>query len=105
MPTKKTTAKATAGKKKTTRKTTRKRGPAEPRGPEPLESAIDVGDPTVDALVKRITKVGGATLAAYKDPYGGAAPPLPGPPPPPNHAPPIPPRPPQEHPGPPPDRS
>ena len=66
MPAKKTTA------TKTTKKTVRKRGPAAPRGPEPLESAIDVGDASVDDLAKRITKAGGATLAAYRDPYGGS---------------------------------
>ena len=66
MPPKKTTA------KKTVRKTTRKRGPAEPRGPLPLESAIDLTDERVAELVKRVTKAGGATLAAYRDPYGGS---------------------------------
>ena len=59
-------------KGKATRKTTKKRGPAAPRGPEPLETALDLGDPTVDALARRIAKIGGATLAAYKDPYGGS---------------------------------
>lgn len=69
MPAKKTASKTT---KQTTRKTTRKRGPAAPRGPEPLESAIDLGDERVAHLVTRVTKAGGATLAAYQDPYGGS---------------------------------
>ncbi|HEY8648307.1 MAG TPA: chromosome partitioning protein ParB [Candidatus Limnocylindria bacterium] len=66
MPAKKTTA------KKTVRKTTKKRGPAEPRGPLPLESAIDLSDERVVELVKRVAKAGGAALAAYQDPYGGS---------------------------------
>src|SRR5438552_16575047 len=49
----------------------KKRGPAAPRGPEPSESAIDLGDASVADLVKRIAKAGGAALASYKDPYGG----------------------------------
>src|SRR6266567_391938 len=65
MPAKKTTT------KKTTRKTTKKRGPAAPRGPEATEGAIDLGDESVAEVIKRITKAGGAALAAYKDPYGG----------------------------------
>lgn len=66
MPAKKTTA------KKATARTTKKRGPAAPRGPEPLESAIDLADERVAELVKRVTKAGGAALAAYQDPYGGS---------------------------------
>jgi len=66
MPAKRTTA------KKTTKKTTRKRGPAAPRGPEPLESGIDLTDDSVAELAKRVTKAGGATHAAYKDPYAGS---------------------------------
>jgi len=65
MPAKKTMT------KKTVKKGTRKRGPAAPRGPEPSESAIDLGDASVADLVKRIAKAGGAALASYKDPYGG----------------------------------
>ena len=65
VPAKKTAA------KKTTRKTTRRRGPAEPRGPEPGESAIDVGDRAVAELAERVRKEGGAVLATYKDPYAG----------------------------------
>ena len=65
-------AKKTAAKKKTTRKTTRRRGPAEPRGPEPGESAIDPGDRAVADLVARVKDAGGAVLAVYKDPYAGA---------------------------------
>jgi ParB family chromosome partitioning protein len=63
-------AKKTATKK-TTRKTTRRRGPAEARGPEPGQSAIDAGDSAVADLAGRVTKAGGAVLAAYKDPYAG----------------------------------
>lgn len=66
MPAKKTTT------TKTTNKTVKKRGPAAPRGPEPLESAIDLGDASVVDLAKKITKAGGAALAAYRDPYGGS---------------------------------
>ena len=66
MPAKKTTA------KKTTRKTTKKRGPAAPRGPEALESAIDLADDSVAEMTKRVGKAGGAVLAAFKDPYGGS---------------------------------
>src|SRR5437868_7595461 len=65
MPAKKTTT------KKTVRKGTRERGPAAPRGPEATEGAIDLGDESGAEVTKRITKAGGAALAAYKDPYGG----------------------------------
>jgi ParB family chromosome partitioning protein len=72
MPAKKTATKAApAGKKGTTRKTT-KRGPAAPRGPEPLESAIDLADESVAELAKKVTTAGGVTHAAYRDPYGGS---------------------------------
>ena len=64
-------AKKTAAKKAST-KTTRTRGPAAPRGPEPLESAIDLADPSVADLATRVAKAGGATHAAFKDPYGGS---------------------------------
>jgi len=66
VPAKKTTA------KKTTRKTTKKRGPAAPRGPEALESAIDLADESVAGMTERVAKSGGAVLAAFKDPYGGS---------------------------------
>ena len=62
--------------RKTTRKTTKKPGPAAPRGPEPLESAIDLADASVADLAMRVTKSGGATHAAFKDPYGGSPLPL-----------------------------
>ncbi len=65
-------AKKTATTKKTTRKTTRKRGPGEPRGPEPGQSAIDAGDPLVAQLSESVRDAGGAVLTAYKDPYAGA---------------------------------
>jgi ParB family chromosome partitioning protein len=66
-------AKATSrAKKKTTRKATRRRGPAEPRGPQPAESAIDARDASVTDLAARVTREGGAVLAAYRDPYAGS---------------------------------
>ncbi|HEY8732834.1 MAG TPA: ParB N-terminal domain-containing protein [Candidatus Limnocylindria bacterium] len=73
MPAKKTTAVLRGGRGAATakRKTTKKRGPAAPRGPEPLESAIDLADPSVAPLARQIAKAGGATLAAYRDPYAG----------------------------------
>src|SRR5688572_10752400 len=70
MPTKKTAAKKTAGK--TTRKTTRKRrGPAEPRGPEPAQTAIAVDDAKIGDLVSRISSSRGTVIGAYLDPYAG----------------------------------
>jgi len=61
-------AKKTATKKATTRKTTtrRKRGPAEPRGPEARESALDRGDEHVVALTERVERAKGSVLAAYR---------------------------------------
>jgi ParB family chromosome partitioning protein len=67
MP-KKPGAKAGARKSKTTRK---KRGPAEPRGPQPVESALALDDDAIADLVKRIEGAKGAVLSAYRDPYGG----------------------------------
>ena len=65
-------AKKSAPKKATTRKTTRrKRGPAEPRGPEARESALDRGDEHVVALTGHVEKAKGSVLAAYRDPYAG----------------------------------
>ena len=65
MPAKKTTA-----KKATTRKTTRKRrGPAEPRGPEARETALSLDDPAIRDLVGRVESEKGSVLAAYRDPY------------------------------------
>jgi ParB family chromosome partitioning protein len=65
-------AKKTATKKATTRKTTRrKRGPAEPRGPEARESALDRGDEHIVGLTERVEKAKGSVLAAYRDPYAG----------------------------------
>jgi ParB family chromosome partitioning protein len=60
------TAKKAAGTKKTTRK---KRGPAEPRGPEAAASGLDRDDPAIGELVRRVTDAKGAVLAAYRDPY------------------------------------
>jgi ParB family chromosome partitioning protein len=68
MPAKKT---ATA-KRPTKRKTTRRRGPAEPRGPQPGESAIDPSDAATRDLAERVREADGAVLAAYKDPYAGS---------------------------------
>ena len=65
MPAKKTTA-----KKSTPRKTTRKRrGPAEPRGPEAAESALTLEEPAIAELVEHIRRTKGSALAAYRDPY------------------------------------
>ena len=66
MPAKKTTAKKAAGKKTTTRK---RRGPAEPRGPEATETQIGLDDPALGDLVKRVEGAKGTVLAAYRDPY------------------------------------
>ena len=65
-------AKKTATKKATTRKTTRrKRGPAEPRGPDARESALDRADEHIVALTQHVEKAKGSVLAAYRDPYAG----------------------------------
>src|SRR2546428_1745359 len=70
MPAKKTPARKTTAK--TTRKTTRKRrGPAEPRGPEPTQSAIASDDAEIGDLVAHIRSSRGAVIGAYRDPYGG----------------------------------
>jgi ParB family chromosome partitioning protein len=66
-------AKKTATKKVATRKTTRKRrGPAEPRGPEARETGLALDDPAVRDLATKIADAKGAVLAAYRDPYAGA---------------------------------
>jgi ParB family chromosome partitioning protein len=65
MPAKKAPA------KRTTRKTTKRRGPAEPRGPQPAESAIEMGDRAVAHLADQVRRADGAVLAAFKDPYAG----------------------------------
>lgn len=67
MPAKKSATKTT---KKTTR---RKRGPAEPRGPQAAESALGLDDREVADVVARIAAANGAALAAYRDPYAGTA--------------------------------
>jgi ParB family chromosome partitioning protein len=67
-PAKKSTTKK-AAPKKTTR---RKRGPAEPRGPEARDAAIPRDDPQIADLAAKIEKAKGAVLAAYRDPYAGA---------------------------------
>jgi ParB family chromosome partitioning protein len=72
-PARKTAAKKAAGKKDATRKTTRKRrGPAEPRGPEPRETALALDDAKVRELTTRIENAKGAVLAAYRDPFAGS---------------------------------
>ena len=77
MPAKRSTAAARGGRgaapAKKTGTTARKRGPAAPRGPEALETAIDLADPSVADIATRIASAGGVALAAYKDPYGGSA--------------------------------
>ena len=73
MPARKRTALSTAsGTRRATRTTAKKRGPAAPRGPEPLDSPIDLADGRVASLVTHVQRAGGATLAAYQDPYGGS---------------------------------
>ena len=57
MPAKKTATATRGGRggapaKKTVKRTTKKRGPAAPRGPEALESAIDLGDKLVAELAE-----------------------------------------------------
>src|SRR6267378_1015752 len=69
MPAKKTAAKKAGAK--TTRTTRKKRGPAEPRGPEAAASALALDDDAIADLVKRIEGAKGAVLSAYRDPYGG----------------------------------
>jgi ParB family chromosome partitioning protein len=54
--------------KKTTR---RKRGPAEPRGPEAREAGLTREDEHVAALAEKVEKAKGSVLAAYRDPYAG----------------------------------
>ncbi|MEK7860556.1 MAG: chromosome partitioning protein ParB [Chloroflexota bacterium] len=60
-----------APKKPTKKRTTRRRGPAGPRGPLPLESAIDPGDAAIADLVERVRAADGAVLGAFKDPFAG----------------------------------
>ncbi|TME92272.1 MAG: chromosome partitioning protein ParB [Chloroflexi bacterium] len=61
-----------ARKKSTTKRTTRKRrGPAEPRGPEPGASVLGRDDAAVGAIAERIEKAKGAIIGAYRDPYAG----------------------------------
>jgi len=68
MPAKKTAA------KKTIRKTTRKRrGPAEPRGPEAADAALELDEPKVADLVEKVRKARGVPIGAYRDPYAGSA--------------------------------
>ncbi|HYK98613.1 MAG TPA: hypothetical protein VEU77_09530 [Candidatus Acidoferrales bacterium] len=63
MPAKKTTV------KKTTKTTRKRRGPAEPRGPEARESGLALDDAGIKDLVERIEHAKGSVLAAYRDPY------------------------------------
>jgi ParB family transcriptional regulator, chromosome partitioning protein len=65
--------KAATAKKGTTKKTTRRRrGPAEPRGPDAREVALPLDADHVSALREKIESAKGAVLAAYRDPYAGA---------------------------------
>ncbi len=68
MPTKK----SDAPKRTTKRKTTRRRGPAEPRGPQPAESAIESGDAAIADLTERVRRAGGAVLTAFRDPFAAS---------------------------------
>ena len=51
--------------------TRRKRGPAEPRGPEAKESRLDLADPSISDLSNRVAREGGSVLGALRDPYAG----------------------------------
>jgi len=78
VPAKKTVVKKTATTKTTGAKakasTTRKRrGPAEPRGPEASATALGLDDMSVADVVARIAMLKGTALAAYRDPYGGTS--------------------------------
>jgi len=74
MPAKKTTAKKTAKSGAKAKATTRKRrGPAEPRGPEASATALMMDDASISAVVERIERIKGTALAAYRDPYGGTS--------------------------------
>jgi ParB family chromosome partitioning protein len=74
MPAKKTTAKKTAKTGAKPKATTRKRrGPAEPRGPEASASALMIDDASIAEVVQRIQQIKGTALAAYRDPYGGTS--------------------------------
>jgi len=70
MPAKKAAPKKAGAKTRTTRK---RRGPAEPRGPEASETALGLDDASVEDVVAKITKLKGSPLAAYRDPYGGTS--------------------------------
>jgi ParB family transcriptional regulator, chromosome partitioning protein len=63
---------ATKTTRKTTRKTTKRRGPAEARGPQPSETAIDLSDKDLAPLVARVKDSGGVVLSAFRDPYAGS---------------------------------
>jgi ParB family chromosome partitioning protein len=60
--------KAAKGRKAPTR---RRRGPAEPRGPEAHESALAPSDPALAKLADRVRAEGGSVIGAYRDPYAG----------------------------------
>jgi len=65
------TTRAKAGTKKTT--TRKRRGPAEPRGPEAADAALGLDDESIADVVAKVAKLKGTSLAAYKDPYGGTS--------------------------------
>jgi hypothetical protein len=71
VPAKKTTATRAGSKTKTT--TRKRRGPAEPRGPEAAATALTLDDESIAEVVQRIAKLKGTALAAYRDPYGGTS--------------------------------
>jgi ParB family transcriptional regulator, chromosome partitioning protein len=68
MPARKVAKKASTTK----RRTTRRRGPGEPRGPLPGESAIATGDAAIAQVSEKVQRAGGATLVAFRDPYAGS---------------------------------
>jgi ParB family chromosome partitioning protein len=74
MPAKKTAAKKATTRKAGAKTTTRKRrGPAEPRGPEASAAALGLDDASIADVVARIAALKGTSLAAYRDPYGGTS--------------------------------
>ena len=73
MPARKTTTKTTGAKARTTATTRKRRGPAEPRGPEASAAALTLDDASITEVVKRIERLKGTALAAYRDPYGGTS--------------------------------
>jgi ParB family chromosome partitioning protein len=71
VPAKKTTATKKTGAKTKATTTRKRRGPAEPRGPEAAATALALDDASIADVITRIAKLKGTALAAYRDPYGG----------------------------------